>query len=252
VLELVSYGNTLVEFRKALEAMPTDAAPSSFVQAASDVWNMILATVRRMLGVPQSVASDVIMDSFKLLSEASGAKFAKTRKGGKLDAAESTQGQTLPDTIEVDGKQRPTKNSDGRPIASTPEKVRSFWRWFGDSKIVDAQGRPVVVYHGTKSDFDTFDLDNLAKSSMDYGWFGAGFYTSEVPSLASDYAGRRTGSAVMPLYIRAKNPLEAKRQLLVPEMAASRREKKLQALNIFKRTIVNALMLARSTSVGRE
>ena len=87
VLELVSYGNTLVEFRKALEAMPTDAAPSSFVQAASDVWNMILATVRRMLGVPQSVASDVIMDSFKLLSEASGAKFAKTRKGGTLDAA---------------------------------------------------------------------------------------------------------------------------------------------------------------------
>jgi hypothetical protein len=87
VLELVSYGNTLVEFRKALEAMPTDAAPSAFVQAASDVWNMILATVRRMLGVPQSVASDVIMDSFKLLSEASGAKFAKTRKGGTLDAA---------------------------------------------------------------------------------------------------------------------------------------------------------------------
>jgi hypothetical protein len=87
VLELVSYGNTLVEFRKALEAMPTDAAPKSFIDAANDVWNMILATVRRMLGVPQSVASDVIMDSFKLLEEASRTEFKKTRKGGKLDAA---------------------------------------------------------------------------------------------------------------------------------------------------------------------
>lgn len=87
VLELVSYGNTLTEFRKALEAMPTDAAPSSFVKAAKDVWNMILATVRRMLSVPQSVASDVIMDSFKLLEEASRAEYKKSRKGGALDAA---------------------------------------------------------------------------------------------------------------------------------------------------------------------
>lgn len=86
VLELVSYGNTLVEFRKALEAMPTKGTPTSFVQAASDVWNMILATVRRMLGVPQSVASDVIMDSFKLLEEASRAEYTAQPKGQALRA----------------------------------------------------------------------------------------------------------------------------------------------------------------------
>lgn len=85
-LELVSYGNTLVEFRKALEAMPTRGTPVSFVQAAKDVWNMILATVRRMLNVPKSVASDVIMDSFKLLEEASRTEY-KAASGETLKAA---------------------------------------------------------------------------------------------------------------------------------------------------------------------
>ncbi len=89
VLELISYGNTLVEFRKALEAMPTKGEPTSFVQAAKDVWNMILATVRRMLNVPQSVASDVIMDSFKLLEEASRTEY-KPAPGQVLQAAAQT------------------------------------------------------------------------------------------------------------------------------------------------------------------
>ena len=126
VLELVSYGNTLVEFRKALEAMPTDAAPSSFVQAASDVWNMILATVRRMLGVPQSVASDVIMDSFKLLSEASGAEYTKTRKGGKLDAdIRSDQPGRKPivrSVYRVDGGAKPQEQAPkaAKPAAAAP------------------------------------------------------------------------------------------------------------------------------------
>ena len=78
VLELISYGNTLVEFRKALEAMPSKGTPASFVQAAKDVWNMMLATVRRMLGVNNTAASDVLMGSFRLLQQA-----AETPQVGK-------------------------------------------------------------------------------------------------------------------------------------------------------------------------
>ena len=33
----------------------------------------------------------------------------------------------------------------------------AFRRWFGDSKVVDERGEPLVVYHGTAADFDTFD-----------------------------------------------------------------------------------------------
>lgn len=75
---------------------------------------------------------------------------AVMRTGGDSDA--------LPETIEVDGVDRPTRNSNGQPIHPTKEGIRNFWRWFADSKAVDAEGRPLVVYHGTNAKFDTFDL----------------------------------------------------------------------------------------------
>lgn len=61
------------------------------------------------------------------------------------------------ETIEVDGKERTVYNSNGDRIAKSAEALRNFYKWFGDSKVVDEQGRPLVVYHGSKSVFDTFD-----------------------------------------------------------------------------------------------
>ena len=61
------------------------------------------------------------------------------------------------DTIDVDGTTRPRLNSNGKPIAGTDDAVRAFWRWFGDSKVVDDQGRPLVVYHGTDENIDSFN-----------------------------------------------------------------------------------------------
>src|SRR5690606_28626678 len=63
----------------------------------------------------------------------------------------------IPETIEVDGVERPTVDSTGRPLGRTEEEVRNFWRWFKDSDVVDDQGRPLVMYHGTRDDFDAFD-----------------------------------------------------------------------------------------------
>lgn len=56
----------------------------------------------------------------------------------------------FPEMIEVGGIQRPTLNNMGRPIHPTLEGVRNFWRWFGDSKMVDLHGQPIVFYHGTQ------------------------------------------------------------------------------------------------------
>lgn len=39
-------------------------------------------------------------------------------------------------------------------VTDTPE----FKRWFGNSKVVDANGEPLVVYHGSTRDYDTFSL----------------------------------------------------------------------------------------------
>lgn len=58
----------------------------------------------------------------------------------------------------------------------------NFINWFGDwmndpenaSKIVDKNGEPLIVYHGTKHDFDTFDYKFFGE--RDGGNSGRGFY----------------------------------------------------------------------------
>jgi hypothetical protein len=63
-------------------------------------------------------------------------------------------------------------------LVRTPE----FKAWFGDwendpenaSKVVDDNGEPLVVYHGTNVEFYKFDLKYFGKT--DKGWYGKGFY----------------------------------------------------------------------------
>ena len=39
-------------------------------------------------------------------------------------------------------------------------RTPAFKKWFGDSKVVDANGDPLVVYHGTDQDFSVFRTKN--------------------------------------------------------------------------------------------
>lgn len=113
---------------------------------------------------------------------------------GKDRAAEQVTG----DTIEVDGKERPTRNADGRLIESTPEKLRNFWRFFGDSLVVDKKGRPLVVYHGTNTTFEEFAAQDFP------GWF------SVDPELSARYLREPSDFSepnIMPVYVSIKNPL---------------------------------------------
>lgn len=115
----------------------------------------------------------------------------------------------LPETIEVDGVQRPTRNSNGQPIHPTEEGIRNFWRWFGDSKVADDQGRPLVVYHGTKGDVSSFDIKKAGAS--DPGLVGRAFYFTPSGEQASSFAesgmyGRGDAPNVMPVYLSLKNP----------------------------------------------
>jgi hypothetical protein len=115
--------------------------------------------------------------------------------------------RTLPAQMEVDGVMRPTTNSEGRQIHPTQEGVTNFWRWFGDSKLVDGDGKPLVMYHGTGGDFSQIDLE-LAGTSTDAGNLGTGFYVTPADFIADTYARMSAGSPnVMPMYVSAQNPL---------------------------------------------
>lgn len=61
----------------------------------------------------------------------------------------------------------------GRELFQTAPatETEAFKAWFGDSKVVDADGKPLVVYHGTAASFEAFD-NNKAKD-------GAHFFSSD-------------------------------------------------------------------------
>lgn len=93
VLELISYGNTLNDFRRALQQIEGDA-PRTFVKFANDVLQTIYALVQRMLGVRQTVARDVIDNTFQLLEAARAAEQPAAPQGNVLQAAVQTNRDT--------------------------------------------------------------------------------------------------------------------------------------------------------------
>jgi hypothetical protein len=87
------------------------------------------------------------------------------------------------------------------PQTATP----AFRRWFGASKVVDAAGQPLVVYHGTGKAFDTFDPARLGEQTG-AGNTAMGFFFAEDYDLARElYAGKR--GEVMEVYLSIQKPL---------------------------------------------
>jgi hypothetical protein len=82
------------------------------------------------------------------------------------------------------------------PVDSEP-----FKRWFGDSKVVDAEGKPLVVYHGTDSALVEFGTAGTGRNGIE---FGPGIYVTDNSVYAEKF-----GSSIMPLYVKAENIAEA-------------------------------------------
>ncbi|WP_320056047.1 hypothetical protein [Desulfuromonas thiophila] len=149
-------------------------------------------------------------------------------------------------TLVVDGLERPTNNSKGRPIHATEEGTRNFWRWFdrtgaaqrgrdvvrqrglaaqdgagqddagdhgaavgvaGAAEVgINGSGQPIVYYHGTKDDFSAFDLEH--GNRKDHGWLGRGVYLTDTAA-ANSYANNKRGDGlanVMPVYAAVHHP----------------------------------------------
>ena len=115
------------------------------------------------------------------------------------------------DTINIDGVERTVYNSNGDRIAQSEPALRNFWAWFGNSKVVDKKGRPLVVYHGTGREFDTFDYSKIGTFGTSEG---LGFYTTENLEIAQEMAALsarqnnvRGFGVSMPLYVSIQNPI---------------------------------------------
>jgi len=84
-----------------------------------------------------------------------------------------------------------------------PTSSPAFRRWFGESKVVDGAGRPLVVYHGTATPtFEAFSFHHGINAPVpNAAYFG------DTPAVANDAAGYGPGRAIYPVYLRMLRPL---------------------------------------------
>lgn len=69
------------------------------------------------------------------------------------------------------------------------------------SKVVDENGEPLVVYHGTESDFFEFKHGKAVGSGDKFGYLGEAFYATNDEDVAQTY-----GDRVIPIFLNLKNP----------------------------------------------
>ncbi|WP_152633139.1 ADP-ribosyltransferase-containing protein [Aliarcobacter butzleri] len=72
----------------------------------------------------------------------------------------------------------------------------NFQEWFKDSKIVNEDGNPLLLYHGTNSNFDTFDINKCNN-----GWLGKGFYFTDKKEATKNFGKKR-----ILVHLNMKNP----------------------------------------------
>lgn len=116
----------------------------------------------------------------------------------------------------------PPEANAGASIIYGPEREENFRRWFADSKIVDEEGKPLVVYHGTDRDFDSFKpagrqdkpseealawfRDRISKNKNIplHSWRMGSFFSPK-PEYTDSYTNEGKGM-VYPVYLKAENP----------------------------------------------
>jgi hypothetical protein len=152
---------------------------------------------------------------------------------GRIAEAEATAEPAAPeaelpgaeDEIDIDISRnalRATVETDRVVITQTPE----FRAFFGNSKVVDEDGQPKVVYHGSTA---FFGMDSASRT-LDPRFGDGGVHLTSVPRVANQFATRSRSleleaseirgegiegfaeeldpdSRVFPLYVRMENPL---------------------------------------------
>ncbi len=205
--EFVAEAFSNPKFQAALKNIP---APKS--STLRNAWEWFVRLVANMLGfktAPMRTALDEAMTVGAALMRENAAL------SGEVAGVRGSAG--LPDTITINGVERPTTNSNGKQIAQDEAGVRRFWEWFGESKVTDEKGRPLVLFHGATADFGAdgapvaFDFGRTADEDLSSG---KGAYLTTSPEAASRYAdgiswgngGESDAPNVMPVYARIEAP----------------------------------------------
>lgn len=96
-------------------------------------------------------------------------------------------------------------------IAYVVTETNHFKQWFNGSQAVEQTGKPLVLYHGTGSTFESFELSESGMLG------GQGIYLTPDPEYAGNFARGDKGN-VIPVYAAIKNPLKIVSPTFQPEV----------------------------------
>lgn len=148
------------------------------------------------------------IDNKKTVWEAALPLRENSRTTGEIGSAKEPSGPN--GTISIANKNPKIKAQN----AKTDPNSAAFKKWFKNSKVVDENGKPLVVYHGTKQgNFSSFDKSKIG-AQTDYGYRGKGFYFTPQQELATMYSRDwqkfkqvpNENGRVMPVYLSVQNP----------------------------------------------
>jgi len=111
----------------------------------------------------------------------------------------------------ADASQAPRPEVTGQRFMPDAPDTPAFKKWFGDSKVVDGEGNPLRVYHGTNENFTNFKVEDGI-----VGWF------TNSPDFAAKF-GKTEGQAIYPVYLSIDRPLELSQATLRYDIPTWRR-----------------------------
>lgn len=180
------------------------------------VGGKFLGTPDRVVNAIDILSNDYIAELYENpKNQTSRGPISEGQLGIKVVGAQKTyyryEGQQLKETTpeqisEAIARDKPVKIAKAKP--STPEEIKSganaarkkqldrstasvnFRKWMGKGQLVHSDGEPMVLYHGTKGEFDEFtSKKNLDQDSSTPNWL----YFATNPELAEKMASHKTG-----------------------------------------------------------
>lgn len=186
-------GAKLIEHARTDAGAPSWAEVQEGVEKAPELVQQLSADIDKRAEEAElfaESASDLerrIRDEIRVSGKIKNTRVADTaafvaRKYYETQAAD--QGKLPGDLPQISFTGKPVpEGSLQQPAFDSPE----FKAWFGESKVVDKEGRPLVVYHGTPTPgFSSFDL-GMAGANTGAKSAGMGFFFSAKPETAATY-----------------------------------------------------------------
>lgn len=204
--EIISWSMTNPDMQMFMESVP---------YKNKNLFSAIVEAFRKFLGLSPR-ADTALYEVMRLTREILNAKYSD------MQQAANAAGNPLPVAAPkklvpaVPGKESARREVEYLVSTNTP----AFRKWFGKSKIVNPNGTPKIMYHGTRYDIKRFkypitfvspEVRVANKFAANDMWWAEGKPVDE-------------GANVMPLYVRAENPFDYSNPQHVKRVAAKVRE----------------------------